>query len=163
MFDTLALLSDVGGGEMIIVGIVALLLFGKNLPTQARNIGKAIGEFKKTLNEAKTEITKEMDNAAREAENVTRDLKLHETVSDINNTLRDDPGPKLDMPAHSPAPAPAAVASTPTALDAPSANSNSVTSTPTEKPRHEQSLSTAASLDNLERNIPAPTKIPPPV
>src|SRR3954471_10037458 len=102
MFDTLALLSDVGGGEMIIVGIVALLLFGKNLPTQARNIGKAIGEFKKTLNEAKTEITKEMDNAAREVENAAKDAKLHETVADINKTLRDDHGSKLDMPVTAP-------------------------------------------------------------
>ena len=33
--------------EMLIVGIVALLLFGKRLPEVARSLGKGITEFKK--------------------------------------------------------------------------------------------------------------------
>jgi sec-independent protein translocase protein TatA len=33
--------------ELIIVGIVALLLFGKRLPEVARSLGKGITEFKK--------------------------------------------------------------------------------------------------------------------
>lgn len=36
-----------GPFEMIIVGIVALLLFGKRLPEVARSLGKGIVEFKK--------------------------------------------------------------------------------------------------------------------
>jgi sec-independent protein translocase protein TatA len=33
--------------ELIIVGVVALLLFGKRLPEVARSLGKGITEFKK--------------------------------------------------------------------------------------------------------------------
>jgi len=162
MHQTFAFLQDIGGGEMVIVGIVALLLFGKNLPTQARNIGKAIGEFKKTLNDAKGEITKEMDNAAREVEKAAEDAKLKETVADLHKSIKDEPASKLDMPTHNPpAAAPVPAPEKPMGLDSPSASS--VATSSLEKPRAAVAVSHAAALDNLERNIPAPKKIPPPI
>ena len=36
-----------GGYEWLIVGFIALLLFGKRLPEVARSLGKGIVEFKK--------------------------------------------------------------------------------------------------------------------
>ena len=38
-----------GGYEWIIVGVVALLLFGKRLPSVARSLGQAMHEFKSGL------------------------------------------------------------------------------------------------------------------
>ncbi|MBA3313580.1 MAG: twin-arginine translocase TatA/TatE family subunit [Planctomycetaceae bacterium] len=35
--------------EMVVVGIVALLLFGKRLPEVARNLGKGMREFKEGM------------------------------------------------------------------------------------------------------------------
>jgi sec-independent protein translocase protein TatA len=40
---------DIGPVEMLLVGIVALLLFGKNLPEVARSVGRGISEFKQGL------------------------------------------------------------------------------------------------------------------
>ena len=39
------------GSELIVVGVVALLIFGKRLPEVARSLGKGLVEFKKGLAE----------------------------------------------------------------------------------------------------------------
>lgn len=57
-------LPGVGGFEMMIVGIIALLLFGKNLPSVAKNMGKSFAEFKKGISGFQDEIR----NATREVE-----------------------------------------------------------------------------------------------
>ena len=41
--------GGIGGPEMLIVGIIALLLFGKRLPEVARSLGQGMGQFKKGL------------------------------------------------------------------------------------------------------------------
>ncbi|WP_437187672.1 Sec-independent protein translocase subunit TatA/TatB [Planctomicrobium sp. SH668] len=52
----------IGPPEMIIVGIIALLLFGKRLPEVARSMGKGIVEFKKGM----AGIEDEVNNATRQ-------------------------------------------------------------------------------------------------
>lgn len=49
------MLPGVGVGEMIVIGIIALLLFGKRLPEVARSLGKGITEFKKGLRDIDTD------------------------------------------------------------------------------------------------------------
>lgn len=39
--------------EMIVIGAVALLIFGRRLPDVARSVGKSIVEFKKGLRDVK--------------------------------------------------------------------------------------------------------------
>ncbi len=41
--------------ELVIVGIVALLLFGKRLPDVMRSLGKSITEFKKGVSDSSEE------------------------------------------------------------------------------------------------------------
>lgn len=65
MLTTLAILQDVGSGEVLVIGVIALLLFGKNLPTVSRNIGRAIAEFKRSVSDASSEIRREMQAAAQ--------------------------------------------------------------------------------------------------
>jgi sec-independent protein translocase protein TatA len=57
-------LPGVGATEMMIVGVLALLLFGKNLPSVARNLGKSMAELKKGVSGFQDEFR----NATREAE-----------------------------------------------------------------------------------------------
>lgn len=45
-----------GPGEMLVVGLIALLLFGKRLPEVARSLGKGVTEFKKGVQGIQDEI-----------------------------------------------------------------------------------------------------------
>src|SRR5205085_629886 len=42
-----AILQNLGGPELLIVGAVVLLLFGNRLPSVMRSLGKSVTEFKK--------------------------------------------------------------------------------------------------------------------
>ncbi len=48
----------IGPFEMLVVGIIALLLFGKRLPEVARSLGKGITEFKKGLRDVDADTDK---------------------------------------------------------------------------------------------------------
>lgn len=52
----IAMFSMPGGTEWIVIGMVALLIFGRRLPDVARSIGKSIVEFKKGLKDVKDDI-----------------------------------------------------------------------------------------------------------
>jgi sec-independent protein translocase protein TatA len=41
----------IGPTEMVIVGFIALLLFGNRLPSVMRSLGKGISEFKEGMND----------------------------------------------------------------------------------------------------------------
>jgi sec-independent protein translocase protein TatA len=47
--DLLALIGPIGWPEMLIIGIIGVLIFGKRLPEVGKSIGKGIVEFKKGL------------------------------------------------------------------------------------------------------------------
>ena len=52
----LAFIGGMGYGEMLLVGFIALLLFGKKLPEVARSLGKGVTEFKKGVQGIEEEI-----------------------------------------------------------------------------------------------------------
>lgn len=51
-----------GPQELIVVGIVALLLFGKRLPEVARNLGKGFSEFKRGMSGMQDEVRSATDH-----------------------------------------------------------------------------------------------------
>jgi sec-independent protein translocase protein TatA len=51
----LAFLPNLGLPELLVIGAVALLIFGSRLPSTMRSLGKSVVEFKKGLREGETE------------------------------------------------------------------------------------------------------------
>jgi sec-independent protein translocase protein TatA len=49
-------IGGIGTAELIVIGIIALLLFGKRLPEVARSLGKGIVEFKKGVRGIEDEV-----------------------------------------------------------------------------------------------------------
>jgi len=52
----IALLGPLGWPELLIIGILGVLIFGRRLPEVGKNIGKGIVEFKKGLSGIDEEI-----------------------------------------------------------------------------------------------------------
>jgi sec-independent protein translocase protein TatA len=60
---------NMGGGEMLIIFLAILLLFGgKKLPELARGLGKGIREFKDASEDVKREIHRNINAATAEEE-----------------------------------------------------------------------------------------------
>ena len=77
-------IPGVGSMELMIVGVIALLLFGKNLPNVARNAGKRFAEFKKGISGFQEEFHK----VSRDAEKT-----ITYTPSSTKSTGEDRPKP----------------------------------------------------------------------
>lgn len=61
MDDVFALLDGVGGPEVLVIGVLALLMFGsKRMPELARSLGKAMREFKRHTREVEDNIREAM-------------------------------------------------------------------------------------------------------
>ncbi|GMU85013.1 MAG: Sec-independent protein translocase protein TatA [Ignavibacteriales bacterium] len=62
--------SNIGTGEIIVIGLVILLVFGpKRLPEILRSFGKGLREVKKSMSEVETEIKKSMDTDDKPKDN----------------------------------------------------------------------------------------------
>lgn len=77
--------------ELIIVGIVALLLFGKRLPEVARSLGKGITEFKKGVRGIEDEVETSSSSSRPSSRPATEDRPVETTApkfepSDTNSS-----------------------------------------------------------------------------
>ncbi len=73
---------DVGFSELLLIGIVALVIFGpEDLPRVARTVGHLLGKFRRYVADVKSDISREMELA---------DVKrLHDELKDGARSLQD--------------------------------------------------------------------------
>lgn len=91
MIGLLAFIGAPGPMEMIIIGIIAVLLFGKRLPEVGRSLGKGLVEFKKGIRGIEDDV--DIATATQTASQAT--------YNDIDD--RDEAtAPKFDPPAAEP-------------------------------------------------------------
>jgi sec-independent protein translocase protein TatA len=64
--QTLGFLPNLGWPEMLIIGIIMLLLFGRRLPEVGRSLGQGIVSFKKGLKEVGDEINVQVNESAQQ-------------------------------------------------------------------------------------------------
>ena len=85
---------DVGGGELILILIVVLMLFGpKKLPELARSVGKGLRQVRK----AQEDLTQQIrDISAEVAEPVK--AAADEAKKTLNVTLNEDSAPRTQTP-----------------------------------------------------------------
>jgi sec-independent protein translocase protein TatA len=59
--NSLAFLPGIGTPELLVIGVIALLLFGSRLPSVMRNLGRGIVEFKKGVGGIEDDIRSAAD------------------------------------------------------------------------------------------------------
>ncbi len=75
-----------GWGELLVLGAIGLLIFGKRLPEVGRSLGKGIVEFKKGL----SGIEDDADQAAQPGATHTKHLEHHDAPPPHSPTTASD-------------------------------------------------------------------------
>ena len=76
--------------ELMVVGVVAVLLFGSKLPSVARSLGKSMGEFKKGMQDLQSEL--------HQAESRPAQVRRYHDIDDRDEAT----APKFEPPAAEP-------------------------------------------------------------
>ncbi len=58
----------IGTNELLILGVIAILLFGTRLPAIARSFGQSVTEFKKGMKEIKEDVGEDQDSTKSDKE-----------------------------------------------------------------------------------------------
>jgi sec-independent protein translocase protein TatA len=76
--------------ELMVVGVVAVLLFGSKLPNVARSLGKSMSEFKKGMHDLQSEL--------HQAESRPAQVRRYHDIDDRDEAT----APKFEPPAAEP-------------------------------------------------------------
>ena len=93
MTNSLMFLGNLGTGEIIIIALVVLLLFGgKKLPEMMRGLGQGVREFKKGVNDIKEDVKDEDSNDNISSDNVSSLNEQESLSADSKYKKGDDQG-----------------------------------------------------------------------
>lgn len=82
----------ISGGELVVVALVFLLLFGsKKIPEMARGLGKGLREFKKAADDIKREIRDSAPDVQKDIDEIGKNIKKTSDglIDDITNFKND--------------------------------------------------------------------------
>lgn len=122
----IAFLPSLGFQEMVILVIIGLLLYGRNLPEAGRALGKVAAQFRRGFQDFKDQLDREGDlrDMKKTLQNTAQELKRVAEVPragvDPNRMLRDLTNEALASPVPS-EPVPQAPTTSPTTAPAPPA------------------------------------------
>ena len=87
----LFILESIGTAELLLIGLVALIIFGpRKLPELARMLGKARNEFKKTTDEFKETWTREVDFESLDDQNNSNALETGNSIQRTDSAMKNE-------------------------------------------------------------------------
>jgi sec-independent protein translocase protein TatA len=90
-----------GTSELIIVAVVALLLFGSNLPNVAKTFGKTYGDFRRSLSDLQDQFRipdHTPTRTARSNGNASGGSKLSSSIASSDEPSKEPSAPKFTPP-----------------------------------------------------------------
>ena len=70
-----------GPMEMLVIGVIAVLLFGKRLPEVGRSLGKGLMEFKRGINGIEDEVRSSVHSAPRSSSRKPAEIEDREEAT----------------------------------------------------------------------------------
>ena len=84
--NTLAFIGNFGGGEIILIFLIVLLLFGaKKVPELFRSLGKGVNEFRKAKNEWEQDIQDVMNQEPLEDHDFDQKASSQKDTEKVNS------------------------------------------------------------------------------
>lgn len=93
-----------GAPEMALVGVLAVMLFGKNLPDVARQVGRGWADLKKSLSGIQSEFNSALYNDSSSSGSSRRSTSYTNAIDDYEEQT----APKFEPPPAEPTDKPAA-------------------------------------------------------
>ena len=91
-------MMGIGLPEMIILGVIGVLLFGKRLPEVGRQLGKGLSEFKRGMQGIESEINSVMDAT----DYPSYSSSAHSGYDEMEDDYQEPAAPKFEPPSAAP-------------------------------------------------------------
>lgn len=104
MFSLFSLIDSMGAQEMLIVGILAILLFGERLPEVARKIGKQLTEFRRSVRGIQEEFTGALSGVEQSSSSYSSNSSSRPAADDLVDESSEATAPKFVPPSKPPHP-----------------------------------------------------------
>ncbi len=89
----IGIFSGMGFQELLVIGIIAVILFGKNLPDVAKKAGKYYYDFTRGLREMQTDLKTSIESGTNESQSYTSEDEPAADDYDVATAPRFEPPP----------------------------------------------------------------------